>query len=89
MIDVIVVYDRTQARVLEQLVYVEGHSDIAFAKRLERELAYRTRGDVEVVLLNARSIDDLKVSHARYFDPTAKSLDAKASSDEIARRLAS
>jgi hypothetical protein len=88
MIDVIVVYDRTKARVLEQFVY-EGESDIAFAKRLERELAYRTQGDVEVVLLNARSMDDLKVSHARYFDPTSKSLDAKAFSDEIARRLAS
>jgi len=70
MIDVVVVYDRSAAGVLEHHVY-ENASPEAFARRLELERAYRTRGDVEVVLVSAGNFDDLKISHARYFDPTS------------------
>jgi hypothetical protein len=68
MIDVVVAYDRSAARLLEHTVYVDD-ATAAFDMRLERELAYRRRTHVEVVLLRAAHFDDLKVSHARYFDP--------------------
>ena len=69
MIDVVVVYDRSAASVTDQVTYLDD-ATAAFAKRLELERAYRKRGDVEVVLVSARTFDDLKKSHARYFDPT-------------------
>ncbi len=84
MIDVVVVYDRSAANVIEQAIYSDD-SPSAFAKRLELERAYRKRGDVEVVLLSARTIDDLKISHARYFDP--ESIDANRHKEEIERLL--
>ncbi len=68
MIDVVVAYDRTSAQVLEQITYT-NEAKLAFAKRLELELLYRARTDVEVVLLRANRIEDLKLSHARYFAP--------------------
>ena len=68
MIDVVVAYDRSAARVLEQALYSDDSAS-AFAKRLELERAYRKQGDVEVVLVSAENFDDLKISHARYFDP--------------------
>jgi hypothetical protein len=70
MIDVVVVYDRSAASMIEQTVYTDD-SAAAFAKRLELERSYRKRTDVEVVLVSALSLDDLKISHARYFDPTS------------------
>ncbi|HWT06146.1 MAG TPA: hypothetical protein VN224_10350 [Xanthomonadales bacterium] len=84
MIDVVVVYDRTAASVIDQAVYVDD-SAAAFAKRLELERAHRKRGDVEVVLLSALSLEHLKISHARYFDPT--SIRADKYSHEIERLL--
>ncbi len=70
MIDVVVVYDRSAASMIKQEVYTDDSAS-AFAKRLELERSYRKRGDVEVVLLSALSFDDLKISHARYFDPVS------------------
>ncbi|MDP9105928.1 MAG: hypothetical protein M3N49_08340 [Candidatus Eremiobacteraeota bacterium] len=81
MIDVIVVYDRSSATLIESK-YLAGDPVAAFAQRLELERAYRKRGDVEVVLLSASNMDDLKISHARYFDPTA----IRAGRDEADRQ---
>jgi hypothetical protein len=89
MIDIVVAYDRASARVLEQFVF-HDEPKAAFTKRLEQERAYRERGDVEVVLVSARSFDDLKKSHARYFDPrsispaTVKLLSEKLTQGRIA-----
>ena len=89
MIDVVVVYDRSTARVIEQDVYSDD-PDAAFATRLARERAYRERTNVEVVLLSARRLDDLKVSHARYFAPESIRADSlKTVSEELTRRAAS
>ena len=84
MIDVVVVYDRSKASVIEQEVYSDD-VPAAFAKRLELERAYRKRGEVEVVLVSALTLDDLKVSHARYFDPASIRADLQA--QEIERIL--
>jgi hypothetical protein len=89
MIAVVVAYDRASARVIEQYVFDEELSE-AFLKRLDIERAYRQRPDVEVVLLNAARFEDLKKSHARYFDPDAISIDAmKQLSESLIRRTAS
>lgn len=84
MIDVVVVYDRSAARLLEQTVY-DDNGPAAFSMRLDRELAYRRNAHVEVVLLSAARFDDLKVSHARYFDP--QSISATNLSPTIQRVL--
>lgn len=88
MIDVVVVYDRASALVLEQIVYTDQPRE-AFAERLDRELVYRSRTDVEVVLLRADRLDDLKVSHARYFDPDSIGPEGLMRySEELRRRIA-
>lgn len=86
MIDIVVVYDRSAATVIQQESYSDD-SLSAFAKRFELERAYRKRGDVEVVLVSARTFDDLKKSHARYFDPTSIGPDnLKRISDQVLNR---
>ena len=87
MIDVVVAYDRESARLLEETIYTDD-SEAAFAKRLASEIAYRERSNVEVVLLSAARYDDLKISHARYFDPEALSSERveKRSMDALTRR---
>jgi hypothetical protein len=88
MIDVVVVYDRKPALVLEKFSY-DDRPEEAFAKRLERELAYRSQLSVEVVLLRAERLEDLKTSHARYFDPDSIRPDELARfSEELRRRIA-
>ena len=87
MVDVVVAYERSTASVLEQEIYTDEFPT-AWAKRLELELAYRKRVDVEVVLLSARTFDDLKLSHARYFDPNSIGLESiKRISESLLDRL--
>ncbi|HEV2739233.1 MAG TPA: hypothetical protein VGU66_11690 [Candidatus Elarobacter sp.] len=89
MIDVVVVYDRSAASVIELKTY-SADPRAAFAKRLELERAYRKRGDVEVVLVSGPTLDDLKKSHARYFDPASIRADremADRHKDEVERLL--
>ncbi|MEA2721759.1 MAG: hypothetical protein QOJ39_3623 [Candidatus Eremiobacteraeota bacterium] len=89
MIDVVVVYDRSGARVLEEIVYIDDPVT-AFTVRLDRERAHREQSHVEVVLVSARNMDDLKISHARYFDPQSIRADRlKDISEELVRRAAS
>jgi hypothetical protein len=89
MIDVVVVYDRSSASVIEQQAYLDDPG-AAFKQRLKLERAYRKRGDVEVVLVSGSTFDDLKKSHARYFDPGAIRADRETADrhkDEIERLL--
>jgi hypothetical protein len=73
---------------LEQFSYADKPEE-AFAKRLDIELAYRSQLDVEVVLLRAERLEDLKVSHARYFDPDSiRPENLIRYSDELQRRIA-
>jgi hypothetical protein len=88
MIDIVVVYDRKSAHVLEQFSY-DNRPKEAFAKRLDRELAFRSLLDVEVVLLRAERLEDLKISHARYFDPgSIRPDDLARYSEELRRHIA-
>ena len=46
--------------------------DAALALRIEREDRYRGEPDVEVVVIAAHSLDEIKQSHSRYFMNVAK-----------------
>jgi hypothetical protein len=87
VIDIVVVYDRASANVLEQHPFENDLSN-ALAVRLSREIAYRARPDVEVVLLRAASMDDLKKSHARYFAPETISEQMKTLVSEAMKKQA-
>ncbi|SEC42416.1 hypothetical protein [Arthrobacter woluwensis] len=63
----VIQYNRKSGE-LEDLETFEGRdgSRKALKRRLELE-ARRTDSDVEIVSLNARSLDEIKVTHSRYF----------------------
>ncbi|WP_314177783.1 hypothetical protein [Streptomyces winkii] len=76
MTNVLVVYDRSAGRLLHQQEF--EHRREAFAARFDTEKEYRGHANVEVVVLSAKSRDDLLRTHARYF----------LSLDELAARMA-
>jgi hypothetical protein len=61
----VLAYKRSAGRLLEKWEF-ESYVD-AFAKRAELDLRYRTDQDVEIALLGADSLDELKKTHSRYF----------------------
>jgi hypothetical protein len=85
VIDIVVAYDRSSTTVVEQHEFPDDLSS-ALSVRLSLEIAYRTRPEVEVVLLGAASIDDLKKSHARYFAPETISARLRTLVDEAVKK---
>ncbi|MEV2248926.1 hypothetical protein [Streptomyces sp. NPDC049970] len=65
MTNVLVVYDRAAGRLLHEQEY--EHRRDAFAARVRAEREFGRRANVEVVVLAAKSRDDLLRTHARYF----------------------
>jgi hypothetical protein len=64
----LLLYDRRQGHLLRPpVVFSDSEADRALTARFELEDEYRSKPDVEVVLLGSESIDDLKRTHARYF----------------------
>jgi hypothetical protein len=63
----LIVYRRTSGSVLEMRQYDEPARTAAMQARSEKELTYRSDGDVEVVLLTAESREALERTHSRYF----------------------
>ena len=66
----LLVYDKRRGKILEQREYPVAAASTALADRNTSLHEFRGR-DVEVVLLGARSIEDLKKTHGRYFRDTA------------------
>lgn len=64
----LVVYDRSRARTVEFLRFNE--SDRAEATRARNEREFREVGnpEIEVLVLEADTEDDLRRTHGRYFD---------------------
>lgn len=64
----VIQYNRRSGE-LEDLETFEGRdgSRNALKRRLELEVR-RTDSDIEIVSLNARSLDEIKVTHSRYFN---------------------
>jgi hypothetical protein len=70
----LVVFDRSKGTVLHRQRYRDRNE--ALAARFAAEREHRSEPDIEVVVLGARSWEDLKRTHGRYF----KSIDQLASS---------
>lgn len=68
----LVVYDRSQARTLEMRRFEQDEHQQAVHTRHERELQELDNPEIEVVLFEAASEEDLRRTHGRYFDLAAE-----------------
>lgn len=69
----ILVFDRHAGRLLNQLEFGTNASKaLAAYENLERE--HRENLSMDIVLVGSDSIDTVKVTHANYFDGSAKDL---------------
>ena len=73
----LIVYDRPQQRMTHFRAYASDEYDIAWRARNELSLSHVRDPDVEVVLLGASSEADVRVTHARYFQPPLTVADGK------------
>lgn len=64
----VVVYDRRRAQTRELLRFDAERSEVALSEWRRREHAELGNPDIEVVLFEAESEEDLRRTHARYFD---------------------
>lgn len=67
----ILVFDRDQGHLVEQLDFGTNASK-ALAKYEELERAHRKNAFMDIVLVGSDSIETVKVTHANYFDGSAK-----------------
>lgn len=65
----LLVFDHEQGRLLEEIKFGED-SDAAVSAYAEKELAYRDRDLIEIVLIGSDSLETVKLTHANYFDGT-------------------
>lgn len=63
----LVVYDSDSRALVEMPEYSADKADEALEDYFLKEQEYKDRPFIEVVLLGSRSIEDVKVTHARYF----------------------
>jgi hypothetical protein len=61
----LLVYDRPAGALLSITTYTDGRS--ALAARLDEERVRVAEPDIEIVVLSATSQDELRKTHARYF----------------------
>jgi hypothetical protein len=61
----VLAYERSLGRLLELHEFDQERS--AFSRRMELDLKYRPDADVEVSLLSAQTLEELKKTHSRYF----------------------
>jgi hypothetical protein len=66
----VVAYKRSLGRLLQIAEFEQDAG--AFARRMELDLQYRSDPDVEVALLAAESLGELKKTHSRYFKSFAE-----------------
>lgn len=68
-------YDRSASKTVHYRQYRESDRSAAESARLQRELAVnRAKVNHEVVLLQAPSVEALRLTHARYFDDIERML---------------
>ncbi len=63
----LLVYDRKRGALTSRKSYRDACIDEANRVRLETEIANANNSDVEVVILQSKSLVELKKTHARYF----------------------
>lgn len=67
----ILVFDRKAGRMVDQLDFgVEARQAVAKYEELEEQ--YRHDSHMDIVLVGSDSIETVKVTHANYFDGSAK-----------------
>lgn len=67
----ILVFDRKVGRMVDQLDFgVEARQAVAKYEELEEQ--YRDDSHMDIVLVGSDSIETVKVTHANYFDGSAK-----------------
>ena len=64
----LITYDRRAGKLLAIQVFDESRRSEAMKERFAIELRERSHPDIEVVILEAASEDDLRKTHRRYFD---------------------
>ncbi len=74
----LLVYDRRKGAISALEEFSEQDREKAHDRRLQQELAHAQDPNVEVVLLRADSLDDLKITHANYFQSIAQLLLSKS-----------
>lgn len=67
----ILVFDRDEGRLLEQIPFGH-HRAAAVAKYEEIEERYSDSPHMDIVLVGSDSIETVKVTHANYFDGSAR-----------------
>jgi hypothetical protein len=60
-------YDRRRRKVVDTIEFPYEERDRALAARAALIQEHREDPDLEIVLLGANSLDDLKKTHSRYF----------------------
>jgi len=70
MIHFLLVFDRREGRVLSQQEF--DTRSAAMAGRFEAERLHKGNPDIEVVVLGAQSVAELKRTHARYFQDSRR-----------------
>lgn len=63
----LLVYDRSKGKLIEETSYPDSKLDEANAARLDAEIANVDRTDIEVVILQSESREELRKTHGRYF----------------------
>lgn len=63
----LVVYDSDSRSLVEMPEYNAAEVEAALEAYFQKEQEYKDRPYIEVVLLGSRSLEDVKVTHARYF----------------------
>ena len=69
MASVVIAYDRHRAETVVERWFDDSAE--ARRERLALELSFIDKPDLEVVLLENATREDVRISHARYFDPAA------------------
>jgi len=73
MRDSVIEYNRSQGRIITCRTFAEREREDSANARLEIELDLNRRGvDHEVVLLEAESVQALRLTHRRYFEDASQ-----------------
>lgn len=64
----LLVYDRSSGELVSMESFDEDKRSDALHHRSRLEIEYGDQSEIEVVLLSAASLDDLKKTHSRYFE---------------------
>jgi hypothetical protein len=63
----LLVYNRSTGKLVRTKHYDDADVEKANAARLEEEISHAAEPHVEIVILQSKSFDELKRTHARYF----------------------